>query len=1482
MESGVGETVDEPVVTAGIGSGVHSNSSGKANVSGAGLLNSTYGEGYGVRRTGTTVSLMTNLEQSLSLAGVVGLGQSPDSGASTAGFSGGDSPASSGLVSGGLSSSHTSGFDKHGYSISPLDNLRGESTTGSRLSPLTNSPKLEGSISPGLLAHNSSAMSSSPATGGISSYFPRPPLYRSGTSTGNFGTGTDSATNTDSSGFDGLSINIGVPNLPTMTNMNASSGANVSSGARTRASSAASLGSYASHVLHQKEPKSWNSPESHHSNNFYDDPYASRRPSMVDITKGFYSAENSEDIPELPAVEGYSELRPIYPYYYNSVSMYRATDKQTNEPVLIKVSTRGSLEDLTRIRHEWSVVYPESSSSNEIDHIDGVLRPERCIRIGDEPAKVVLVYPDRNHLVTLREKYISSVIPQVKLDKEMPAPLSVPSQSVPPQSMFNSLNNNNNATTNAANTANTNVGVNPATCNPLDSPKVPERTPQEVVDILKLMIGVVKTLGKIHEHTLTHNGLTTSTIFIDDNGDTFISGWDFSFSLRAEDTSRGYRKTHLKQIADCMGYVSPETTCLINRLVDFRADFYSVGCILYEILLGRLPFRSSDPSQLSHMHVLRTPIAPSLIANWVPETLSRIIMKLLEKNADDRYQSAKLVISDLEMVVQSLENPGCIDEDDFVPGSLKTVSSTFMVPQLIYGRESELAALQLCWNRNEETNFEFVFVVGEPGSGKSRLVGELERSAIAGNSFFSVTKYDEYQRGPPFYTIVTVLKDIVHQILSGSVEYITQWRDTIMTNLKVDLSVLFDSIPELKELLGYEYLMLLPKSIPLGPVPRELRFKFVVKSLFCLFGGQGLTVFLDDIQWCPPSELSLFRELSLFASEKYDGSVQIKFVCASTPDSWNTYTGLARLAYELNGLYEEVYLKPLSFEAVREIVNETFGNSSTRHHRGIRRRRRSHSSQVGNPDAIATTRSNSISETAMSKPQCQSEATGSANLQLQVKPYGPNFPSVDPQVQSLSETIYTVTTGNPLFVSFLLKYLFYEQYIYYDESNRLTGGKWKVDFERLNLSVVPKSVKDVVILIMKKLPPETNRILRYAACICSNSFTLEDLAIGANVSFSEAATALHAALDFQLILPTSIHYKFPFLDPVGTTNIELYDDEIRRVAAASTYRFYHDLVQQAVYSQLDPQEALEIHRLIGLRLLGEDDEQSRPIHRLLEIANQLKNAVPIVKEGEKSVYIELNVMAGNAVYAISDFDMAFAYFDTARKLLPDDSSTKICEEINLKLVELQYNRKNYDDCISLVDDSLSRFTSVLSKAALLRIKAMALYGKGEGAKATTTGLGALKLLGYEIQEDDEWNRNYCRKLRARIPISVSEIRELANVKRATDPKLLLVQQIISTVSIRLYLWGNTECLRSLVFTSLILFLDGGSSASCAFSLLSLANLFQKDGGSANLKLAYEYSKLAIVISECATAVSMDFGFTIYEYYALTLAIYFEPLPEVIR
>ncbi|KAG5360427.1 Histidine protein kinase 1 [Yarrowia sp. B02] len=1202
---------------------------------------------------------------------------------------------------------------------------------------------------------------------------------------------------------------------------------------------------------------------------------------------------DKDKLPPLPTIDGYGPLVPIVPQFFHSNSFYRSVKLSTGQPVLVTVSAEGTLEDLIRVSYEWQLLRGDVEDAKEpatdggeatrsdsfrdnLTNKDwagqeyslprdlaGILRPSELVQVSSEPPISALIFDNNEKLMTLREKFLDlDLVEEGEVSPIRPLNAELDTSVLNPKAKV--------ASNGRPQKSPVKLTISPATANGVAgcagaptpfSPTPFHRTKDEILEILRAIVSVLTTIAEAHQHNITHHGLNPGRIFLNEKGETFISSWDFSFCLRVEDPAKGYRRTHIKQMGNNMYYVSPETTGEMNRLVDFRADFYSIGCILYELLIGSPPFKSADPLELGYMHVSCAPVAPQLLASWVPEQLGAVVMKLLEKNSDSRYQTAESIISDLEYIYDCLEKDVKLD-NAFEPASGSTnVLSRFLVPQLIYGRDSEITTMSTVYEKLLEKGCAQMIVVrGDPGIGKSRLVYELEKSVIARHGYFAMAKFDQYQRVPPFYTTITILNDLIHQLLSASQTTILNWRERILTNIKVDMSVLFGPIPELRQLVGPDYHDIVPEGPPLGPVKRELRIKYLVKSLFCLFGVFGLAIFLDDIQWCFPTDFEFFVELQSFAKENHFDDVRVTLVCSAICNDdplASKCNFLLDIIKQTDAPFVEIALQPLAKEAVRQIIAQTLSIRPAIAGSSERRTSVSRKSSFTYDTDVSTTTSSAVAAAA-----------------------------ADPQVESLTDIVYRITEGNPLFISCLLRYLYYRGYIYLDQNTRGGNsniGKWKVDFDMLLSHTLPRSVQETTISMYESLPPLTYKIIRYAACICSNTFTLEDLALSLEISFSEAAEALYPALEVELILPTTLHYKFPFSK--ADRELNLSNDQIRQIARQAKYRFYHDLVQQSVYFHIDDNEKAEIHRQIGLRLLGKHDAKKMPAHKVLEIATQLRKALTIVRDDEKIIYRDLNIQAGHLVFDMTDFDMAFRFFDVAKKLLPPDPwkhHEAITRDIYLSLMELQFLRKKHQSCLELIDQVFPHCTDIMDQAQCLKTKVKALSAVKKKDEAIAASLEVLALLGFHLQEDEEWNEKNYSVLRHRIPLSVGEIRDLAHNPVTKDVRMLLAHEVIFITLIPVLLSNRKHFIRSLTLVAVTAFLDYGSSSVCAFSLLTLASHFQKDGGSINLTRAYEYSKLAIVTLECDSTVNLDFGMNTYEYYVLTLAIYFEPLSEVIR
>ncbi|ODQ64786.1 hypothetical protein NADFUDRAFT_60681 [Nadsonia fulvescens var. elongata DSM 6958] len=1007
--------------------------------------------------------------------------------------------------------------------------------------------------------------------------------------------------------------------------------------------------------------------------------------------------------------------------------------------------------------------------------IEDCLRPLSYVRVSESPSNYALVYNNDKDLRSLYEVFLADSRSSGKRPSSTNAPRT------------------HTATSAAASTA---------------EPK----TNDKIVRILKCIINVLQTLVQAHRRRITHNALSTSSIFLDSEDNTHIGYWDFSFRLHSEDPCRGYRRKNIREMSFFLPYISPEATGLMNRVVDFRADLYAIGCILYELLLGFPPFRSNDPQDLCTMHVASQPVAPALTAPWVPQSLSDLILQLLEKCACDRYQCSEQVIEHLAIIIDALEILKSFD-------SIK-ISSQFLVSQLIFGRDVELNIMKQFYNTISNkigSSFQFLVLKGDSGTGKTRLILEMEKFFISEHGFFSIAKFDKYSRGPPFFTLIKVLQDLVHQVLSGSQSKIQKWRDTILSSIKHDLD------------------MLTASSQGIGPVKREMRLKFVVKSLFCLFGTFGLAVFLDDIQWSSQEEFNFFKDLRSFAVSNDFSDTKITFTCAAMSSSSITGSALSSIStVEARRLADncESLLKPFKDNADFSYQEIELSNLSHR------------------------------------DPNFQSHSNENSEFEL------------------LVDLIYNQTQGNALFLNIMVRYLYRFDFLYFHEAI----GTWKINSQKLKTEKArfPKSVEEAIIQILNILPRRIVQLLKYAACICSKSFTLEDLAISVGFSFGATNESLYSAAGLDLIVPLSAHYKYGFSRARKTVKIK--KPERSKIARSSTFKFYHDIVQQAIRSTLSRSEEEQIHRIIGMRLLRSHNLKFMPKQKVLEIANQLRLAVDIAKKDdyENSIYRDINIKAGKFVYAISDFVMAYNYFNIARLFLPEDcwSSNNpelliITKEIHISLIELQYLKREFEPCLELIDYTLknSGQGDMLSRVRCLKIKIKVLSLLGRHDEAISVALTALSLSGLELNEADAWNME---KISPNIPLSVTEIRELADLPVAKDVKTVLTHELLVSIILICFFSDRQRLLRAITYTAVETCIKMGSCPICSYAFIALGALFQTEGDEINLTRAYEYSKLAIMALESETTLEMDFGINIYDFYTLTLASFHEPLSEITR
>ena len=285
--------------------------------------------------------------------------------------------------------------------------------------------------------------------------------------------------------------------------------------------------------------------------------------------------------------------------------------------------------------------------------------------------------------------------------------------------------------------------------------------PLDLARLLRVAIGLATALGHVHQRGLIHKDVKPENVLLDDSDRVWLTGFGIASRLPRERQAPAPPEI----IAGTLAYMSPEQTGRMNRSTDARSDLYSLGVTLYEMLTGVLPFAAADPLEWVHCHIARQPVAPA-DRGAVPEPLSAIIMRLLAKNAEERYQTAAGLVADLQRCLSEWQSHGRIE-----PFALGTddVSDRLLIPEKLYGREREIDALLAAFDRVvTQGTAELVLVSGYSGVGKSSVVNELHKVLVPPRGLFAAGKFDQYKRDVPYATLAQAFQTLVRQILVKS------------------------------------------------------------------------------------------------------------------------------------------------------------------------------------------------------------------------------------------------------------------------------------------------------------------------------------------------------------------------------------------------------------------------------------------------------------------------------------------------------------------------------------------------------------------------------------------------------------------------------------------------------------------------------------------------------------------------------------------
>src|SRR5882672_11303019 len=377
--------------------------------------------------------------------------------------------------------------------------------------------------------------------------------------------------------------------------------------------------------------------------------------------------------------------------------------------------------------------------------------------------------------------------------------------------------------------------------------------PMESARLLSVAVGLATALAELHRREWIHKDVKPSNVLVNcATGQVRLMGFGIASRLRRE--HQPFEAPEF--IAGTLPYMAPEQTGRMNRSIDSRSDLYAFGVTLYEMLTGTRPFVASDPLEWVHCHIARHPVPPYERVTSVPACVSAIVMKLLAKTPEDRYQTASGVESDLRRCLAEWDAHGCIA--DFSPGQ-HDAHDRLTIPEKLYGRAREVKTLLTAFDRVVVGGRpELVLVSGYSGIGKSAVVNELHKPLVPPRGLFASGKFDQYKRDIPYATLAQAFQSLTRPLLSKSEEDLRPWRDALHDALDPNGQLMVALVPDLKAIIGEQ-----PPVPELPQQDAQRRFHLVFRRFLGVFARpeHPLALFLDDLQWLDAATLDLMEDL---------------------------------------------------------------------------------------------------------------------------------------------------------------------------------------------------------------------------------------------------------------------------------------------------------------------------------------------------------------------------------------------------------------------------------------------------------------------------------------------------------------------------------------------------------------------------------------------------------------------------------------------
>jgi PAS domain S-box-containing protein len=844
-----------------------------------------------------------------------------------------------------------------------------------------------------------------------------------------------------------------------------------------------------------------------------------------------------------------------------------------------------------------------------------------------------------------------------------------------------------------------------------------------LVQILKIFSRICGIIDEVHGQGIIHKDLNPSNIIYNDKTRQ-VQIIDYGIASVLSHDNPVF--TNPLNMEGTLLYLSPEQTARMNRSVDFRSDFYSLGVTLYEFLAKKPPFQTKDPLEAIHCHIAMQPALLHEQDQDIPRAISDIVMKMMAKNPEERYQSAVGIKADLDICLNNL-NPDQSNQinlngdklslnhtmKDFVPGMFD-VHKTFNISQKVYGRDDEIKMLLDAFERVSQGKKESILIAGNSGIGKTTLVNEIHKPVIAKRGYFISGTFDKFEK-QPFYVFESALNELIRNLLAESEERLKYWKDEICYALGSNGQLMVDMLPELEFIIGPQ-----PKIQSLPATQAKNRFNLVFQQFLSVFCKQEhpLVFFIDNLQWADAEALSLIRQI---AKDDLTGYL---LLIATYRD--NELTPTHPLTIVLKNIditdtrVSQASLLPLNKDDLSCLLSDTF----------------------------------------------------SAQIE---------------SVRALADLIMQKTKGNPFFINEFLKTLYQKKLITFTTRDT---NKWEWDLEGIKNTEITDNVAELLIGKFKKLPKELLQILSVAACCGNkfDLQTLSTISgkplndINSSL-LSVVQEGIIRPASRRQVINEEISGSSGSPGSSGSYRSSGSPGSSGSSGLVFTnYEFSHNHIQLTIYNLMDVHAKKMTHLALGRLLLEESSigEQKDVIFKIVEHFNEGREL--ITDQQELTTLARLNLAAGKKAKEANAYVLEQQYFTVGMESLSSDSwqdNYNLTLQLYTHRAEAEYLIGNFERSEALVESMLPMTKTDIEKADLYNLLITQYTMSSKYQEAIEAGRKALEILGSPLPSESDLQEAIGSEISmATEQLKGREIASLIDSPEMENPKIKIIMKLM--------------------------------------------------------------------------------------------------------